>query len=501
MQIITVFVIITITTIYADLGENELKPNVKSDPIETDVLIIGAGLSGLQTARFLNQYKVKTIVIESRNRTGGRVWTVETERGHTFDLGAAWIHGIRGSIPGGYWTNPLWDLVQEAKIETKPTEPDDLKIFPPFQEYRDDMVKWYKEFVKSVRDNVRESGGNESLATFADNFVIDKRFNEEQKFAFYSYLHINVENQEGTELESISAKDIFDLTSNHYGEEHVTHKKGFMEIINHLAADLPDIRLERIVKHIFYNSSGVEVQTTNNEIYRAKYAVVTVPLGILKGNTITFDPPLPKWKMGAIDRIGYGLMNKAILIWDKAWWNETEYFFMRGSSEPNKFSFWINANKWNDRPALFCYFVGKEADRMEQLDKDEAIKQVQQALKEMYPDYSIPNPIQSFMTTWKKDKFANGSYSYISINQRRQDPALLAEPLEDRLLFAGEATNIDTYGFAHGALISARREATRLLYGYGLAPEEEIIPGSGATGIVSTKTFLFGLILYFSCVF
>ncbi|CAF4592431.1 unnamed protein product, partial [Rotaria sp. Silwood1] len=66
----------------------------------TDVLIIGAGLSGLEAARLLHQNNIGTIVLEGRDRIGGRIWSVKSKNDHVFDLGAAWIHGINGSIPG-----------------------------------------------------------------------------------------------------------------------------------------------------------------------------------------------------------------------------------------------------------------------------------------------------------------------------------------------------------------------------------------------------------------
>lgn len=126
-------------------------------------------------------------------------------------------------------------------------------------------------------------------------------------------------------------------------------------------------------------------------------------------------------------------------------------------------------NKWNDKPGIVCYFVGKEAYRLEtSLNTSEVIEEVRQKLQEMFPDKIVPPPIDSAMTYWKLDPFSNGSYSYISAEQRYEDPSYLAQPIENQILFAGEATSTDSYGYAHGALMSARREVTRILFVYSM---------------------------------
>ncbi|CAF3470947.1 unnamed protein product [Rotaria sp. Silwood1] len=435
----------------------------------TDVLIIGAGLSGLEAARLLHQNNIGTIVLEGRDRIGGRIWSVKSKNDHVFDLGAAWIHGINGSIPGGLLTNPLWDLVQQTKIETRGTLQNNLQIFYPTNETNFDVQTWYGEYLLYVRERIRLPESNATLKYYANAFVNLKNFTEHQKQAFYSYLHFAIESYEGAELDVIGGKGFFDITSIHYGEEHVFHRTGYVSLIEYLAKDVKDIRLQQIVTKISYGADLAEVQTANGQTYQAKFVLVTVPLGVLKGRSIDFSPSLPQWKMDAIDRLGFGMLDKAVLLWNKAWWNSTDYYFLRVSAKPTEFGYWINANKWNDKPAIICYFVGKEAYRLETtVNKSEVIEQVRQTLQDMFPDRIVPTPIDSLMTYWKLDPFSNGSYSYVSVNQRYEDPSYLAQPIQNQLLFAGEATSTDSYGYAHGALMSARREVTRLLYVYNL---------------------------------
>jgi monoamine oxidase len=143
------------------------------------VLIIGAGLSGLETARLLRQRKVETIILEARNRTGGRIWSVKSKNGHVFDMGAAWIHGINGSILSGLWSNPLWDLVREANIPTRGTLQNDLHVIYPGNTTDFNLNSWYGEYLAFVREQTKVSAGNITLQDYADLFIACKNFSAE----------------------------------------------------------------------------------------------------------------------------------------------------------------------------------------------------------------------------------------------------------------------------------------------------------------------------------
>lgn len=438
---------------------------------KTQVLIIGAGLAGLETARLLNQQNVKTINLEARDRIGGRIWSVKSKNGHVFDLGAAWIHGVNGSISSGLISNPLWELAKEASIETYGTLQTDYKaiyVNSSNNASNYDLKRWYSDFLEYVNENIKKSDLNKSLSDYESEFSKLNNFSSEQVDAFLSFLHFSIESYEGTELDLLGAKNFYEATSIHYGQEHVFQKTGYISVIEYLAKTNKNIRLGQIVNKIDYSSDVVKVYTKSGELYEASFVVVTVPLGILKGKSIVFDPELPTWKHESIERLGFGILDKVVLVWEKAWWNSTNYYFIRISNKPTEFSYWVNVNKWSNKPALFCYFVGKEAQRLENLNETVIASEALRALSGMFPEKNIPKPSEVFMTYWKSDPYSNGSYSYVSKNQKQTDPLYLSIPIENRLLFAGEATSTDSYGYAHGALQSARREATRLLYTYEL---------------------------------
>ncbi|CAF3779612.1 unnamed protein product, partial [Rotaria sp. Silwood1] len=291
------------------------------DITETQVLVIGAGISGLEAARLLKQNGVQTLVIEARNRTGGRIWTIQSKNGDIIDLGANSIHGIDGSIPHGFLSNPLWDLVQQAKIPTCTVSLRDMKIFNMINPNIAENLKiWFDEYMNYVEEATKTSSRNQSLQQYAEIFFTVKNFTNELQDAFYSYVRTVIEVNEGTEISTINAKDFVEIAGSFYGLDKVCHDTGYHSIIDNIVKDFrdDDIRFGQIVNKINYDNDLVEVQTVNGHAYRSQYVLITVPLGVLKGRQIMFNPTLPQWKLNSIDRIGNGLLNKVVLVWNKA---------------------------------------------------------------------------------------------------------------------------------------------------------------------------------------
>ncbi|UJR11112.1 hypothetical protein I4U23_015294 [Adineta vaga] len=456
---------------YTEQLHSEVKQSSEtSTTMSTKVLIIGAGIAGLEATRLLEQNGIQTIVLEARNRTGGRVHSIRSKNGLMLDMGARFIHGLRGSIPSGQLTNPIWDYIREVNIPTCTTGQHDFLGLGPSTDsiFLLTLQHWYVEYSAFVREQTRSASSNVSFAYYVNLFAQQRNLSSEQHDALYYFAYFTIADREGAELEAIGAKGYLDLTSVNYGEEPVICDAGYMAITDRLAKDLKDIRLNQIVTKINYTDNIVHVFTEDGQIYRADYVLLTVPLGVLKSKGIEFYPTLPQWKLNAIDRIGFGHYEKIYLLWDQPWWNTTNFYFFRPPSiNSSELRFWASANKWNGVP----------------------IKEIQTSLQAMFPHIVIPSPTEIYMSNWNADPFSHGSYAYISINQSYEDPFRLSEPIQSRLLFAGEATSTDNYGYSHGALITARREVTRLLYVYELLPKQNLTT-SQATRIISFNVFI-----------
>ncbi|CAF3034245.1 unnamed protein product, partial [Rotaria sp. Silwood2] len=350
------------------------------------------------------------------------------------------------------------DLVQQAKIPTRTVSIRDMKIFNMINPNIAKNLKiWFDEYMNYVEEATKTSSRNQSLQQYAEIFFTMKNFTNELQDAFYSYVRTVIEVNEGTEISTINAKDFVEIAGSFYGLDKVCHDTGYHSMIDNIVKDFrdDDIRFGQIVNKINYDNDLVEVQTVNGHVYRSQSVLITVPLGVLKGRQIMFNPTLPQWKLNSIDRIGNGLLNKVVLVWDKAWWNSTNYFLRYHTPKPSRFSNRNNPNKWNDRPSLISLVMGNEANRIETLTNEQVVNEVLNELQKMFPNQSIPMPIESFVTRRKSDPFSNGSYSYISQYQTYEDMIYISKPIADKLLFAGEATAQEWYGYAHGALLSA----------------------------------------------
>ena len=187
----------------------------------------------------------------------------------------------------------------------------------------------------------------------------------------------------------------------------------------------------------------------------ADRVIVTVPLGVLKAQTIAFDPPLPERKRRAIERLGFGLLNKVVLSFEEAFWPESpDMIGLVGPNQP--VADLVSGLTFAGTPLLVGLRGGAAARSREALSDQDAIGEVLAAL-------GAPEPSGALVTRWAADPSARGSYSFLAVGSTPADLRALAEPLGERLLFAGEATHEEFFATVHGAYMSGIREAGRIL--------------------------------------
>ncbi|CAF4965406.1 unnamed protein product, partial [Rotaria sp. Silwood1] len=256
---------------------------------------------------------------------------------------------------------------------------------------------------------------------------------------------------------------------------HLTVRNGY-SILPLALCENQNVRLKRIVKKISYNKTGVEVSVENGEdsknemieTYRAEAVLVTVPLGVLKENVIIFDPPLPEDKQSAIDRVGFGNLNKVVLCFDKIFWDANHTLFAHvnasTSSRGELFLFWC----FTKPPVLIALVAGDAANVVECATDDVIIGRTLVVLRNIFGSVTVPSPKESLVTRWKSDPFARGSYSYVAVGASGDDYDTLARPVEcpgdkiSRVYFGGEHTNRNYPATVHGSLLSGLREARRI---------------------------------------
>ncbi|MCE0721700.1 MULTISPECIES: flavin monoamine oxidase family protein [Legionella] len=422
-----------------------------------DTIIIGAGVSGLTAAKQLHQAHQDVLIIEAKDRLGGRVHT-DYNWGFAIDLGATWIHGIEHNpllpllnqhaiVPNSYNNSKSTDMLKDFALynsEGKPVSESSLKLFSSLAH----------EFIHySKTQNI--------MLSFEQNFTAfaqKKKLDTDQR----ALLHYALENIYTYEF----ADNLTQLSRNVYSayEGSISSGKnalipeGYFQLFQKFSRHIP-IHLNEIVQQIDYTSEDVRV-ITQKETYHAKHVIITVPLGVLKSNKIIFRPSLPKNKSNAIAQLKMGNYEKLYLLFDKVFWNkDKEWIGMLPKNKEEAFNI-FNYYKYTKKPVLIVFTGGKLAREMEK--RGHLNEWAMQRLRMIY-GANIPEPIKVKQSHWVSDPFTLGSYSYLPINVDKNVIALLAKPVAGKLYFAGEATSITDPSTVHGAYLSGLRAAHEIL--------------------------------------
>lgn len=409
-------------------------------PSRGQVVVVGAGMAGLAAARHLVDAGVDVTVLEARERIGGRMWT-DTSLGVPIDLGAAWIHGTKG--------NPLVGLADQAGAATVETDWDDIVVFDARGEVDaaavDDAAQAWERAQHDV-DRLTDDAGPAASVQSALARVTDL----DDPLMAWSV---------ATDISAEYAADPDELSLKWFGSESqfdgpdLILPQGYDRLARHLAEGMT-IRRGTEVTRIADDGDGVRLDTSRG-VVTADRVIVTVPLGVLKAGTITFDPPLPAAKRAAIARLGFGVLDKVVLTFDEPFWpRSADVLGLVGAQQPVPVV--VNGLSFDAGAVLIGLRGGSAARRRETLSDQQSADELRAALR-------APAPKGRLVTRWAADPFARGSYSFLAVGSSPDDQEALAEPASDRVLFAGEATQPEHFATVHGAYLSGVREAQRIL--------------------------------------
>ncbi len=427
-----------------------------------DVAVIGAGAAGLCAAADLCAGGCSVLLLEARGRFGGRVYTHSASGfPYPIELGAEFIHG---EAPV---TREL--LRAAGAIAIDATGERFIRRDGRLSQGHDDfqqVERLLREAVSLPRD--------ESVAQYLKR--CSGRFDPET----IETVRMMVEGFDAADPNDASIKAIAEEWSGSSLEGQARPLGGYAALITHLVQRLDGSRvrvmLDTSVEAVDWGGSSVRVTTrhaTGPASFTALRAIVTSPVSLLlegrsaEGNRIRFDPELQA-KKEALQGLAFGHVVKVVLQFRRAFWEELHHGRLKqvGFMHAPSVSFptlWALLSL--RLPLLTAWSGGPEAQRLSSAGADEITRQALRSVGQFFElsEASVLGELVAVHShDWSTDPWSQGAYSYRTVNGQKA-PALLAQPLQDRLYFAGDATHSEQIGTVEAALASGRQAAESVL--------------------------------------
>jgi polyamine oxidase len=425
------------------------------------VLVIGAGIAGLTVANALAHAAVDCMVLEARNRIGGRLYTGDLG-GSPVDFGGSWIHHPEG--------NPIRRFAQLDGIECRPGNP--LPSLAAFDcatglwlspEDIDDSLTGvqdrYNEALAGLRTRL---GPAASAAEGIEAYLATTGLTGDALRRARQALQAAVEADAAGAAEDQSLMWLWtqvEFGGDYFGD---LPEGGYASVVGALGAGL-DVRQDWPAVRVELTGGGVTVTSASGETEAGSHVVVTVPLGVLKNDLPAFAPPLPPQRADVVRRLGFGRYEKVALKFDEPFWREAGWshlvLFPSEAGEPALWVFDLDA--FSGMPILVCHTFHSTTGHLAN-GSTAAARWVTGMIAQVLGT-PCPDPVAIAVTGWAADPYAAGAYTHVPPGSANADLDLLGTPVAGRLLFAGEHTQSARLGYADGAMTSGIREAKRLL--------------------------------------
>lgn len=434
-------------------------PGGCAGPVER-VMVVGAGIAGLAVGNALTHAGVECLVLEARDRVGGRLHTVDVG-GVPVDLGGSWIH-----TPVG---NPLRRFADQAGVACRDGSPLPETVVYDSSEGRrlseaefEALSEVHVSAFPTALEGLREVlGPTASAAEAIDRFVAESGLGDAEARRARLLLRMAVAAEAADTAEQQSLRWLGneeEYGGDPFGDVPVG---GYRRVVSALAQGVP-VRLGAEVTGIGVSGAGVQVTMAGGAVESGSHVVVTVPLGVLKGRSVRFTPELPEGRWAAIDRLGFGSFEKIALSFDSPFW--------RAASVPHLLAFpagdaavlIMGLDAFGGGPALVGLVHADNCHHVVGRSPGAAAEWMLAIVSEALGRPS-PEPTAVAVSSWTTDPYTRGAYSHNTPDGDPADIDALGRPLHGRLLFAGEATTTTRMGFADGAFQTGIREAKRLL--------------------------------------
>lgn len=417
----------------------------------SDVVIIGAGTAGLTAARDLSNAGVRVLLLEARDRIGGRIFTHHTPN-YPVELGAEFIHGRR---------TETFDLVNEANLRVA-------------------EMKW-KMARRKGNQWVQDDPMMEDIDKLFAQMRLDQPDQSFQEFLDHVDADPEIKRQGMRFVEGFHAADprrisVHSLVINNEAEAQADFNRqyrfadGYDSLVKSMSDRINwescELKLNTTVTEIAWTKEKVALKSAVGAEFQSPRALLAVPLSVLKSGRIRFHPAPPE-KEKAVQLLEMGPVERVSLCFRSSFWEQREELkdvSFLVTDDPH-FPTWWTSNPL-PFPMLTGWAAGPYAKALAGLTEEQRIHRALQSLGQILDmkAASLRSEFErGFSHDWQSDPFSCGAYSYALVGGSHAGRDLGA-PVEDTLFFAGEATDSEgNNGTVHGAIASGKRAAKAIL--------------------------------------
>lgn len=434
-----------------------------------DTIVVGAGIAGLTTARLLAGAGQRVIVLEARDRVGGRVWTDRSD-GRVTDLGASWIHGIDGSpvaAAARAFAMPTVEFtVGGYQVDSRPIAYAGPDGRPLDAEATRQFVADVHAVDAALPAVIAAAADGATYRDVTETALARQDWPAERVERVREHLAHRSEEQYGVAIDDLAAHGLDDDTID--GDE-VVFPEGYDRLATRLAEGL-DVRTAHVVDRVRWSASGAQVTGSSGFALTADAVVVTVPVGVLQSSDFTIEPPLPEPHRAALGRLRMNAFEKVVLRFPTRFWarqdderDGTDTYAIRQLGPAGRWwHSWYDLTRLDGVPTLLTFAAGPAAVGIRGWTDAQVVASVMERLRRLYGQ-DVPEPTGVHVTHWQDDPFARGSYAYMTPGSRTSDHDDLAVPVGGVLHLAGEATWTDDPATVTAAMRSGERAAGAVL--------------------------------------
>lgn len=410
------------------------------------VIVIGAGVAGLYAANLLKAEGLEVTVLEARSQAGGRVQTDYDFADFPIEKGAAYSHGDN---------HILYDLAEYREADPQPSR-------------GKGYYYWQGKFMSRKEARAIEEL-REAMSVFPDiyqykgpDLPLEEILQEPDPNGPVRLVLDGHASEYGCTFRDIGAASLAEeerLWPSTGGDSYFP--KGMQAVFEEFVQDLgEDLLFNHAVNSIDYKNEKVIVSCGEKGTFEADWAIITVPLSVLKSRIINFSPALPTSKTQAIESLGIGAGMKVFLQFNQRIWPEDMLFVCGGLLCP-----WYEVvlNAPDEAPVLKAYLMGDYARNIAERG-DQAIGVLLEELNAIFEEGKAAESfVQGKIVDWAKEPYIWGAYSYATPNSLGQREEL-QQPIDGKLYFAGEATHYKgSPATVHGAMETATWAAEAII--------------------------------------